>query len=452
MRASIFLSGAALAAFTGCGADDVKCGDGTTRVGDTCQGGTNTTCGAGTHLEGNACVPDGPGAGGAPTIAKIDPNEAGLAGGGLFTITGTNLAGSDIADLHVFFGDPTNPNCEAVIGAATSTAIAGQVPSACDFNVVVTVTTNKGSATTPFHYDAILAVDGDAGGVNGQTGSLYIIDPFTHLYGDMGGVYDQDGYQYGISGLAFAGNTLYAVSTGDSGGDFGDGNSSLLSIDLLNGATWIGETMDSAGNPFVITDIKSNGTTLYGLAYAGNPATSRPLNAQQFVVSIDTATGEITKIGNATVSPNMNGGALAIDGANKVYTATTGWSSFDSIDMTTGAHTSMFDLDYLYNSPITSMAYFGTYLLAVVDNGTRGVELGNTNDWSGETLVIIDPAADPNSEYYVSSWFEMPNRESYKAMVDAIAVPPTTFSLSGTAQAKLARTKWAPLREVTTPN
>ena len=448
MKASLLLSGAALAAFAGCTSDNVKCGDGTTKVGDTCEGG-NTTCGAGTHLEGNACVPDAQGAGGAPTISKIDPSEAGLAGGGLFTITGTNLAGWDVSDLHVFFGDPTNMSCEAKIGAATPTAIAGEVPSACDFNVVVTVQTNKGSATTPFKYDAIIAVDGDAGGVKGQEGDLYIIDPFTQQFADLGPVYDTDGFVYGISGLAFSGTTLYAVSTGDSAdGDFLDGASSLLTIDLMNGATWIGETMDSSGNPYVVTDIKSHGGVLYGLAYAGDPSTSLPANTTQFMVSIDPATGTVTKIGSSTTTSTTDGGGLAIDGTGKAYAAVSAQGSFDTVDMTTATHTSMITLDYSYNSPITSMTYFGTYLLAVVDNGTRGVELNDTENWSGETLVLIDPAADPNSEYYVTPWFQLPNRDSYKAMVDAIVVPPAGFTV-GTGTAQLSRAKWTPLHAPT---
>src|SRR5262249_6252782 len=104
-------------------------------------------------------------------------------------------------------------------------------------------------------------------------------------------------------------------------------------------------------------------------------------------------------------------------------------------------------LDYQYgDAPINSMSYFGTALLAVVDNGAYGVQLGDTVNWSGQTLVLIDPTVDPTMSYYVSPLFEMPNRSSYKATVDAIVVPSDAFTFGATAQSRLVHAHWTPLQ------
>src|SRR5579871_6251305 len=113
----------------------------------------NVTCGAGTMLVGCACVPVGSGSDSAPTIASIDPTEAGAFGGTPFKLTGTGFS----ADTKVFFGDTTNPACQATLATVAETEIDGTVPTFCGFDVTVSAITAAGTATTPFRYDAIFA-------------------------------------------------------------------------------------------------------------------------------------------------------------------------------------------------------------------------------------------------------------------------------------------------------
>ena len=137
---------------------DVTCGDGTTLVAGVCTAtGGGDTCGSGTHLVGTTCVAggsgSGSGSGGAPTISMITPGDTGYVGGGAFEIDGTNFMGDGISSLTVAFGqDGSGSDCTAVAAAASPTAIVGTVPEICNlFDVLVTVTTNNGSASTAFH-------------------------------------------------------------------------------------------------------------------------------------------------------------------------------------------------------------------------------------------------------------------------------------------------------------
>ena len=168
-------------------------------------------------LQGTTCVPAGGGDAAAPTISDIMPPDTGVSGTTEFEIDGTGFAGDNVTSLTVFFGDPTNMNCEAIIGPASPTLIVGEVPAFCqDINVPVRVTTNLGTATIAFHYDAIFAADGDGGGNVGFGGELWVIDPFTTTAFDFGPILDANGTDYPISGLTFdTTGKLWGVTTGD---------------------------------------------------------------------------------------------------------------------------------------------------------------------------------------------------------------------------------------------
>jgi len=449
MRTWILLG--SLAALSACGSsgsgNDVTCGDGTTLVGDSCEpggSGAGDTCGSGTHLDGTTCVADGSGsAAGAPTIATIDPPDAGVSGNVLFTITGTGFAGSNVSSLHVYFGDTTpGGDCEAQVGAATSTTIAGEVPSACDLNVIVTVTTNNGSATIPFHYDALIAADGDGGGQAGAYGDLYVIDPYAQVFFDLG-VMNDGTNGYGMSGIAFASDgTLYGVTTGDSPADL-DGFSQLVTIDLGTATvTPIGDAVAGNGDGYWVTDIKVSGTTIYGWAY---DVTN---NFRQSIVTIDTTTGAVTAHGPAAQSYYVDGG-IAFDGTGTLYVAANGASAdpddpaelaatgeLDTANTTSGALTMSATLDYGIGAPVNALAYFTTDLLAVVDNGTYGMIEGEP--LYGETLALIDTSQTP----IVSPLFELPAQIGAQSAVDALAVPPAAFTIART----LPRARWQTLK------
>jgi hypothetical protein len=446
---NLFLTGLAVAV-AACGGDDTTCGTGTTKMGSMCIGAgggsgssNDVTCGAGTHLDGTSCVPDDNGIAAAPTVTSIDPPASGIAGSVLFTITGTGFAGSNVTDLHVFFGNPVDGHCEAQLGAATATTISGEVPPGCTLSssVTVSVITNLGTATIPFHYEMIFAADGDGGGSIGTAGELWVIDPVLGMSFDLGALSDgQNGY--GFTGLDFdAAGTLYAVTTGDSPADAGV--SQLVTISLLDGTvTAIGDAVDASSNPYLLSDIKFVGGTLYGWGYWNDGA-----NNLRTLVSIDTATGAVTPIGAGTIDSTFTGG-LAVDGNGALIGAADG-AGADSqsavattgelitIDTATGNHSQTAVLDWPIGAPIEAMTTFQAQqplILAVVDNGTYG--RWNDLDVFGETLAVIDVANET-----VQPALELPAVTGAQSHVDALAVPPATLTLSRT----LPREKWTQL-------
>jgi hypothetical protein len=446
-------------------APTVTCGTGTTLQGDTCVpdgtgSGTNTTCGTGTHLSGTMCVPDGPGAVGAPTISGMTPTEAGATGFVLFQIAGTNLAGSDQSMLHVYFGDITpgtaqNPNpCEAEWASADDTSIGGEVPPMCTLStsVTVTVVTDKGMATTPFHYDALFAVDGDPT-QTGAGSSLYVIDPFAALWMDFGPPNDGTN-TFSFDSLAFdSTGVLWATTTGFSSGDAAiDGIPQLVTIDLKTGLVAdVGDLVNTAGtNGFYISDAKFSGTTLYGWGYNYSAGTDS-------LVSINTATGVVTPIGTPVTTTYpfagiavdstgtvwaANGGAMAGDTALAgLATPVTSTGALATINTTTGVATSVQTLDYPVGAPIDSMEYINGTLVAVVDNGLYGSM--TTQQIFGTRLAVIDPTvvggSCPNQvDCNIGTAFELPAQNGAQSAVSAIAMAPSTLTIAR----KLDKTQW----------
>lgn len=466
----IRISVAAIAALVGCGSNNgnnVTCGDGTTLVDGVCEvgsggsgsGGGGDSCGSGTMLQGTTCVATGGGDASTPTISMITPGDDGIFGGDQFEIDGTGFAGDNVNSLTVFFGDTTNMNCQASIGPATSTVIVGVIPEFCDLNVNVSVITNIGTATTPFHYDAIFAADGDGGGQFGGPadigGDVYIIDPFTGKFLDLGSLQDASGNGYGIDGMTFdaTGENLWAVTTGDSPADNAIGaatlESQLLSFDVTTGAvTVIGPTTDGT-TTYVISDVKLYNGTLYGWAtdFAG---------LTQGLVTIDTTTGAVTVIGTlAAIGEDQEflTAGITVDSTGAVTAAAFGAGSdasdgatgeLDAVDTTTGALTANAAvLDWFTGSPINAMEVFETQTIAILDDGYVGEF--NGLDTQGETLAIIDPTA--ASGAVVNPVFALPALTGFSSAVDALAVPPATTTLSFAGKRPLPHT-WQQLAPV----
>ncbi len=447
MRTRILV--AALAALVGCGSDNnVTCGDGTTLVNGVCElgsgsSGSNTgdTCGSGTTLQGTTCVATGGGGdASAPSITSIDPPDTGVSGLTPFEIVGTGFAGDNVTSLSVFFGDTTNMACQAPVILATATTIAGQIPPFCDINVTITVTTNLGAATTPFHYDAIFAADGDGGGNFGGNGELWVIDPFTTTALDFGPLLDAgDDAAYGISGLAFdTTGTLWGVTTGDSEGD-ADTTSQLVTIDpttpMQSTVTVIGDITDADGDIFSVNDIKLVNGTLYGWAYIFTEDDDQ----QQSLITIDMTTGVATIVGTPAELTFGRGG-LVVDGSNMMWVAANGAGAdtnslvpatgeLDSVDPTSGVITASANvLDWPIGSPVNAMEYFAAaqVVIGVVDNGSYGVINADTADGEvatifGETLATIDTSTGD-----VGSVFELPAVTGGQSAVDGIAIPSST--------------------------
>ncbi|MBV8756205.1 MAG: IPT/TIG domain-containing protein [Deltaproteobacteria bacterium] len=474
MRTKLLLTGLT-AAVAACGGDNTTCGTGTMKMGDMCVAtgggggsngsGTDLTCGTGTHQMGNICVPDDTTVATAPTITMMAPAAAGISGGGLFTITGTGFNGSNVTDLHVFFGDPTNMNCEATLGAASATEVSGQVPSGCTLSPSVTVTlqTNLGTATTPFTYIMMFAGDGLGGGIvfdPNQSyqagGSLYVIDPVNGRYFTSGTFRDANNALYSYGGMDFdATGKLIVATTGFATSD-ADQTSQLLSIDLTAGLTVVGDITDASGNAYYVSDLKFLNGTLYAWASYDRDGTGPGTAFGSGLVSINPTTGAVTKIGSATVTTTAFFGGLATDGTT-LYVAPSGASSdsnlgvtgeYDSVNVTTGALTNVVTLDWYNPAPVQAMTTFfgGTspLILAVMDNGTYGPAAPDGTLWANETLAAIDPAADTaNGQYYTNEMFEMPGPTGFAPHIDAIAIPPSNLVLQRT----VSRSAWKDLKK-----
>ena len=467
MRASLVPTTILAAALAACGGTDsgpsVTCGTGTTLMDGTCvaTGGSNTggdTCGAGTHLDGTTCVPDDNTVQAAPTATSIDPPAAGLTGSVLFTITGTGFAGSNVTDLHVFFGDPTNANCEATLGTSTATTIAGEVPFACSLSpsVTVTIQTNLGTATLPFNYLMLFAGDGDGGGSVGAGGDVYVIDPLAQLSFDLGQATDANNKPYAYSGMDFdATGTLYGVTSGDSPADVAAGTlSQLVLIDLSTGAVTVkGPAVDADLFPYYVTDVKFTSGALYGLGFWYDGA-----DWERTLVTISTVDGTVTPVGASTVDDTLTGG-LAVDGAGTLVAAVNGAGAdansnspttgeYDTVNVMDGTLTSAATLDWPVGAPIQAMTTFPAstpVVLAIIDDGWYGAVNANLYQAPqtppvGETLALIDPTA-TGTDPIVNPLFELPAQIGASTHVDALAVPPSTLVLAR----QLPKTGWTHL-------
>jgi hypothetical protein len=432
-------------ALVGCTTNNTSgtCGSGTALEDGTCQ--VTVSCGPGTVLQGSTCVSTSSGGSAAtPTIAAIDPPNAGIAGLALFTITGTGFAGDNVTDLSVYFGDETNIACKATVGAANSSTIAGEIPPACSLStaVTVTVTTNLGSAAVPFEYEALFAADGDANPDAGTSNELYVIDPVAGMSFDVGKLATSSG-AVGLSGMAFgAGGALFGVTTGDSPTDTAK-VAQLVGIDLKTGTvTAIGELKDGAGTAYTVSDMKFTGTTLYAWAYSGASS-----SAKQGLVTINTTTAVVTPVGTpvaatsgfAGLAINANGAAYVAPNAAAANLLLGDTGTLDTLDMATGAPTTVATLDWPVAAPIHSMAYVGTTLVAVVDDGMYGKSVGLLQPYYGEELVVITPGHAP----IVSPAFAAPALVGGESHVSAIAAAPATLQI-GVALPREGWTSLAP--------
>jgi hypothetical protein len=408
-----------------CGTD-TTCGDGTTKMGNTCVGngsgsGNDTTCGTGTHLEGTTCVPDGPAAHGAPTIAKITPPDSGIAGVVQFEITGTNFAGDDVSGLTVDFGGIP---VDAMSIVASETSIAGTIPAGITqtgvvINAPVTVTTNKGSAQTAFQYDALFAVDGV--GFDGTTpgGELWLMDPFLGLFADWGTLKDAGGTSVGMSSIAFD-------STGAMYGVTNETNPRLVTIDLKTAMFTPVGALKAGSTVYSVTGIKFSGATLYAWGSAASSSTSG-------LLSINTTTGAITEVGTQT-QPSTWGGGLAVDSTGAVFVSNDGAGAqmplfngaLNKVDTTTGAVTSMATLDYYIAAPVTAMAFLGTGMFAAIDDGSYGAAMFGPQ--TGVTLASVDMT----QTQIVSPWYELPAITSVPSHVTSMDFAPATLTIART--------------------
>ncbi len=174
-------------------------------------------------------------------------------------------------------------------------------------------------------------------------GNLYSIDAGTCALTTIGAMGTT------VTGLATdAGGNLFATEATERG------NSNLLSINTTTGvATPIGLLVDELATHSGVPDITFRGGTLYGWSEFNDT-----------VVTIDTATGAVTDLGNGN---NSAGSGFAANAAGTLYAIPCGGCGFN---MGVTDNSDLFTVD-----PVTGVV---TQVTDLIDNTTNGdVEFGN---------------------------------------------------------------------------
>ena len=256
-----------------------------------CGDDNGVTCGPGTTLEDGMCIADGDGE--MPTVSSIEPAFGLVAGGEPFTITGSGFANG--GDVTVSFGDSV-----ASFEISSDSEITGTTPRASAAAVTVTVTNAFGAATSSFQYRGIYGADGKGA----VAGNLYLVNPRDGTSVVIGPIESEEG-PHAITALAFdADGTLWATDA-TSGSDEGPlPPPQLMTIDPATGqATLVGPLVDDAdANHRSIAAITFAGSTLLGWTRSGNAP-----------VSIDTATGAVTVLGDGLGQDSFGNGMVAMD-------------------------------------------------------------------------------------------------------------------------------------------
>ena len=275
---------ALLGGAAGCGGDD----DG----GDGGDGGDGVTCGPGTVLEDGQCLPDGTVDGEPPTLDSIEPASGLVGGGEPFTITGSGFANG--GDVTVSFGDNV-----AAFEIVSDSEITGTTPRASAAAVTVTVENAFGSSTADFQYRGLYGADGKGA----VAGNLYLVDPRDGTSVAIGPIESEDG-PHAVTGLAFAADGTLWATDATSGLDEGPApNPRLLTIDPATGAaTVVGDLVQGPTRHRSIADITFVGSTLLGWSRTNNGP-----------VSIDTATGAVTVLGEGLGEASFGNGIVAMD-------------------------------------------------------------------------------------------------------------------------------------------
>ena len=342
-----------------CGGDDDDDGD----------GGDGVTCGPGTVLEDGVCVPDGTVDGEEPTVSAIEPTSGLVGGGEAFTITGSGFANG--GDVTVSFGDSV-----AAFEIVSDSEITGTTPRASAAAVTVTVENAFGSATADFQYRGLYGADGKGA----VAGNLYLVDPRDGTSVVIGAIESEAG-PHAITGLAFdADGTLWATDA-TSGLDEGPAPApQLLTIDPATGAaTLVGDLVEGETNHRSISDITFVGSTLLGWSRTNNGP-----------VSIDTATGAVTVLGEGLGEPSFGNGMVAMDATTAIaFPAGANDGAgirghFYSISSADGA---LADIGVLGGTGSASVCGATTY------HGTvMALLCPHLADLSGSVLATIDPA------------------------------------------------------------
>ncbi|MFZ3320768.1 MAG: IPTL-CTERM sorting domain-containing protein [Usitatibacter sp.] len=210
-----------------------------------------------------------------------------------------------------------------------------------------------------------------ATGSNGVAGQLFSVDPTTATATLVGPILE-GASPISITGMAFAGGTMYAVS----GGSPTDARS-LFTINLQTGAA----TRIGAAGVLLASDLSFGPGGLFAWQQGGANVLSR----------VNTATGVPTPLGAAGLG-GTTGGGLAINSAGTAYVSVTGGNgTLDTVNTTTGAGTAGPAITgATFTNSMNAMAFRGATLFAVNSNngGTALTNLVTINTTTGAVTVI----------------------------------------------------------------
>jgi hypothetical protein len=209
--------------------------------------------------------------------------------------------------------------------------------------------------------------------------------------------------------------------------------------------------------------MKFSGGTLYAWAYLTTQTEDEGSTTTQGLVTINTTTGLVTPVGTfATATLGIAG--LAVDSNGNMVVAANGagfdpatqggttdqldgaTGEFDSVNTTSGATTSVVTLDWPLGAPVRAMAYVGTTLVGVVDNGYWGQLAVQASEGEfelyGEEMVVIDTGA-TGSASIVNPAFNAPtasplNDIGAESHISSLDIAPTTLTISRT----MPRAQW----------
>jgi len=328
---------------------------------------SSVTCGPGTHRDGDTCLPEGT-SGDEPTVSSIEPSSGLVGGGEPFTITGTGF--DSAGDTTVAFGDSV-----AAFEIVSDTEITGTTPRASAAAVTVTVTNPFGSATADFQYRGIYAADGKGS----VAGNLYLLDPRDGTSVVIGPI-ESDAGPHAVTGLAFdAEGTLWATDATSSLDDGPAPAPQLLTIDPATGhATLVGNLAEGDVNHRSIAAITFAGSTLLGWTRTDNAP-----------VSIDTATGAVTVLGDGLGVPSFGNALVAMDdGSAVVFPAGASDGSgikgqFYSVDAGSGALAQLGTLGGTGSASICGATMYHGTILALL--------CPHLAELSGSVLATVDP-------------------------------------------------------------
>ncbi|HEY1815797.1 MAG TPA: IPT/TIG domain-containing protein [Kofleriaceae bacterium] len=286
-----------------------------------------------------------------PAAIAITPAAGPAAGGTTVTVTGRGFMSFNAGASTVTIGGVPLTNVQ-VVSDQMLTGVTGAAPAGAPVftQVDVQVSNANGSATLPASFEMtkqglLLISSSDQALVffdpsTGETVPLSIVGLRLH-----GCVLGPDG-------------TVYAVAR-DPSGMF-----ALYTLDPLTGnTTRIGYTTDATNAQYGISSIAFAGNTLYG--FVDGPCCS---NTFKRLASLDTNTGSATLIGSAAIT-TTRGESIGAHDATTVYYAETTSGTLDTLSLATSARTTGPTMSGGLGARVHGFVQLGTTLV-LLEGGT----------------------------------------------------------------------------------